>query len=381
MVTVQKCPGYGGDEVRKAAGRVLELLDEAGTPVRPGMKVVLKPNLVMAKKPSDAATTHPSLVQAAAEYLVEKGARVIVADSPGGPFNRTLLQRVYSVTGMAQAAHESGAVLNTDTGSTTVDCPDAMYLKRIELVSAIAQADLVINMPKLKTHGMMVFTGAIKNMVGAVPGIAKADYHLRMSDYDRFADILIDIFLACKPALNIVDAVTCMEGHGPTGGRPRHLGLVIAGTDGFEVDLAALHIMGAKPADTPVTDRIVKRGLCSSEPGDIEITGTGAGFETHPFDMPSLDDLKAVNFLSRGLPGFVAEMFKQHPVFDRELCSGCGRCMEVCPAGIIDMKEGRPYADMSRCIKCFCCQELCPSGAVVIKRSLPAQILFGRMRR
>ena len=130
--------------------------------------------------------------------------------------------------------------MNYDLRVSKINREQSKYIKQLEVLKPLIDADIVINLPKLKTHTMMTFTGAVKNMFGAIAGTAKADMHLRMADYIKFADCLIDIFLSVKPTLNIMDAIDGMEGYGPNNGNPRHIGVLMASTDGFSLDAAAL---------------------------------------------------------------------------------------------------------------------------------------------
>ena len=263
------------------------------------MKVALKPNLVMKKRPGEAATTHPALVHALASMIQEAGGIVTIAESPGGPYTETALRSVYSVCGMEKVARETRLRLNYDLSCIEVDNPSGKYLKKVTVIKPLLGADLVINLPKLKTHGQMVYTGAVKNMFGAVPGGLKAEYHMKMSKYDEFANALIDIFLAAKPALNIMDAVIGMDGRGPTAGNPKQIGLILAGEDAFALDLAALSIINVKPENVPVIRQGIDRGLCPGNLKDVKIIGESIeDVKVRDFVIPGLNSLKDVPFLT-----------------------------------------------------------------------------------
>ncbi|NSW92380.1 MAG: DUF362 domain-containing protein [Firmicutes bacterium] len=375
LVVVERCPDYNDDNVLKVLRKVFESLGGVNKYIKPGMKVVLKPNLVKKKRPEDAATTHPSVVKAVAKLVREVGGIVTIVESPGGLFTISSLRGIYSFCGIEKAALEVGANLNYNLSETVVENPDGKYLKRVTIVKALADADLIINLPKLKTHGQMVYTGAVKNMFGAVPGELKAEYHLRMSQYDEFANALIDIYLSVKPVLNIMDAVVGMDGAGPTAGNPKQIGLIIAGEDGFEVDFTALKLINANPLDIPVINQAVKRRLCPDSFENIEICCEGLdsfedldSFKVENFHMPQLDTLKTIMYYDRGIMKFFINWLKPRPVFQHEKCIGCTECKRVCPAGVISMKNHKPEVDLKGCIRCFCCQELCPEKAVYIKR-------------
>jgi uncharacterized protein (DUF362 family) len=194
--------------------------------VQKGMRIVIKPNLIMMRRPESAAVTHPAFVKALAERLIERGAEVIVGDSPGGPFAEVWLKAVYDGTRMSELKR-SGAILNYNTGVKNVRFPEGKALKDLTVAEFVLGADALISFAKLKTHTFMQYTGAVKNLFGVIPGTLKAEYHQRMSDPRSFANMLVDISEFIKPRLSFIDAVVGMEGNGPSGGTPRHVGALI----------------------------------------------------------------------------------------------------------------------------------------------------------
>jgi ferredoxin len=264
----------------------------------------------------------------------------------------------------------SGAKLNMDISSTEVNNPRGKYLKKLNIIKPLADADLIINLPKLKTHGQMVYTGAVKNMFGAVPGLEKAEYHMRMPKYGDFADALIDIFLSVKPALNIMDAIIGMDGAGPSAGNPKPIGLVLASEDAFALDYAACLIIGTDPINIPMMKQGSLRGLTPTHCKDIEWIGeTLEKVRVGEFHMPQLEHLQAITFFEKGPLKPLLNLITPKPSFDKAKCIGCARCADNCPVRIIKMKDKKPTPDLSKCIRCFCCQELCPVKAVTIRRS------------
>lgn len=384
QVIIKRCSNYNDDNVLKTLKDIFNSLGGIDKYIKPGMKVALKPNLVKKKRPEEAATTHPSIVKAISVLIKEAGGIVSIVESPGGLFTTSSLKAIYSACGIERAAVEAGAALNYDLSEVELENPEGKYLKRVAIVKALADADLIINLPKLKTHGQMVYTGAVKNMFGAVPGELKAEYHFRMSEYDDFADALIDIFLSIKPALNIMDAITGMDGEGPTAGEPKDIGLIIAGEDAFEVDYTALRIINTDPVKVPIIKQGVKRGLCPDNMNLINICGEKIqNIKILDFNIPQLDTLNSIMFLNKGFLKYFMKKLKPKPVFHYESCIGCGECERVCPAGVITMKDKKPELDITGCIRCFCCQELCPRKAVLIKRPaiLDAYIKHRKKRR
>jgi len=376
-VSIVKCDSYDDKKVMQAVMESFRNLGGVEKFIKPGMKVALKANLLMDKPPSSAVTTHPAVVKAVSALAREAGASVLIIDSPGGQYSKGLLKRIYSACGIEEAARETGAELNFDLSQCEVDNPLGKYLKKVTVTRPLIDADLVINLPKLKTHGQMVYTGAVKNMFGAVPGILKAEYHMKMAEYDRFADALIDIFLSVNPALTIMDAVVGMEGHGPSSGNPRKIGVLIASENAFELDMTALNIIGADPMAVPVIRNAVKRRLCPGNFSEIHIAGEDPGsVRIDDFDIPQLNSLRHILFIDNSLFKSFVSKINPKPVFNHGMCTGCSHCARNCPMKIIEMENSRPKANLSKCIRCFCCQELCPQSAITIKRPFIGRCLF-----
>jgi len=377
-ISLVSCKEYEAAALAEALEKTFQNLGGIERFVRQGTKVALKPNLLAPIKPEEACATHPALVKALVLLIQKAGGTATIIDSPGGPYLASYLKQVYAVTGMEKAAQETGAALNYDLSLAEVSNPDAKYLKKLTVLKPLIDADLVINLPKLKTHGQMVYTGAIKNLFGAIPGTEKIRYHMTMPDYGQFADTLIDIFLSVKPGLTIMDAVVGMNGAGPRAGDPKHIGLILAGEDAFALDRAALHVVGVEPKEVPVLKAAIERGLCPQSVNDIEFSGENIEkVRIKDFNVPLHKDMGAVSYGDKGILKFFGDRIKPRPVFLHKNCNGCGECARSCPVKVISLRGGRPEADLSACIRCFCCQELCPRKAVAIKRLPGAVSGFG----
>ncbi|MBO4326432.1 MAG: DUF362 domain-containing protein [Clostridia bacterium] len=378
MIALQSCDNYEYDTVREKVKAVFDTFGGIEKFVQPGAKVVIKPNLIGRKKPEEAATTHPSLVRATAELCVQAGGNVMIAESPGGVYDKAALKSIYRATGIEEAAMAAGAALNFDTSVTKVKNPDGKYLKTVEIITPLADADVVIDLAKLKTHGMMVYTGAVKNMFGAIAGVDKAEYHMKMPDYDSFADTVIDIFLSTKVSFCIIDAVTGMHKDGPTAGDPIDMGLLIGSDNAFEADRAALDIIGAAIDRVPMARTALARGLMQQEIGETDVRGdidlAEARRRASGFVVKYNDSNSRLHF-SDGLLGRALEkLMKPRPVFTK-LCRSCGECARHCPVKAITVEKGkRAKADLDKCIRCYCCQELCPFKAVKIRKTVAATI-------
>lgn len=376
-VSIEKCSDYNIENVINSVKKTFENLGGINKYIKPGMKVLIKPNLVMKKRPEEAATTHPAVIEAVASMVKEAGGEVLIADSPGGLYTEKNINGLYKVCGLKDAANASGASLNFDFSETEIENPEGKYLKKVKVIKPIAEADFIINICKLKTHGQMVYTGAVKNMFGAIHGVLKAEFHVRMSDYNEFANAIIDIYLSTKPKLNIMDAVIGMDGAGPTAGNPKHIGLVLASENAFELDYTAIKIIGANPYDVPIIKEAKNRGLLSGNKADIKIIGESIkNVKVKDFHIPQLENLRTILFFDKGLLKYFMNALKPRPVFNYDLCTGCLECKKNCPAKVITVSNKRPVIELKSCIRCYCCQELCPAKAITIKRPLAARTII-----
>ncbi len=342
-----------------------------------GERVLLKPNMLSAKPPEAAVTTHPALVRVVAELVREAGCEVMIGDSPGLGGFRHVAER----SGIHQAATESSARLVPF--DDTIELQGGGTFRRIAIARAYWEADKVINLPKLKTHEMMTMTCAVKNLFGAVVGTEKAGWHFKAgTSREMFARLLLEIYLLKKPALNIVDGIVAMEGNGPGSGDPLNLGVLLAGGNPVAVDVVAARIAGI-PADLLHIECEARRqGLAGSCWEDIEVIGAQpSDFTGRPFKLPAGLDVQF------GLPRFIKEGLRNHlmarPYALKDRCALCGVCQDACPPGIITIKNSALSIDHGRCIRCWCCRELCPHDAMEVKSGLilKAVSAMGRIRR
>lgn len=373
-VFVELCENYRLDRVTNTLERIFDGLGGINSLVRPGMRVAIKPNLLSAKRPDDAATTHPTVVQAIASLVQKAGGIVTIVDSPGGPYNIPSLKRVYATTGMEEAADATGSLLNFDLKVEKVDNPDGLVVKTLKILKPLRDADLIINVAKLKTHRFMVYTGAVKNMFGSVAGLEKADYHLRLDQSDKFADCLIDIYLATRPSINIIDSIIGMEGEGPGSGVPKYLGVLIGSRSGFAADLAALNLINVDYRQVPVMKRAEERKLF--RPDEVVFEGIDiSSVRCEDFDVPALVN-PASQTLGGKLLGFIEKVFRPKPEIDKQKCVTCGKCIQVCPPKAIHRsQDNKVTIDYGKCISCFCCHEFCPENAVRIRKNVARRIL------
>lgn len=329
-----------------------------------GRRVMLKPNLVSKNPVERAATTHPAMVEAAAEWLAGWGARVTVAESPGGPYNKLLLRDMYQAAGFVPGVLAVGGEMNEDTAQGELHAPHGRECKKFAVIAPFLQADLVVNLCRVKTHGLTTLTCGVKNLFGLIPGTLKVEMHARYPDPKQFGNMLIDL---CQAALErvkvytIADGIVAMEGNGPTGGTPRKMNFVLAGWNPFALDLVAADILGFR-GQVDMVEKAAIRKLCPGSIAEIQLMGEDwKRFAVRDFQRPDAH----VSKLLCHLPGFL----KPRPQMIHSACRGCGRCRSCCPQKAIQISKGKAKIDLRNCIRCFCCQELCPYQAVRVQTS------------
>ncbi len=374
MPALVPCRDYAPETVRAALEAAVEAAGGLDW-VRPGMRIGIKLNLCAARKPEAAATTHPAAAAELTKLLRARGAEVVLGDSPGGPFLPPLMHRLYEATGL-DLCREAGGTLNEDFGYTEAEYPEGKSLRRFAYVDWLRSCDAVINFCKLKSHGLMGMTAAVKNLYGVIPGTYKSEYHYLHENPMSFADMLIDLNEYVKPRLHLCDAVEIMEGNGPTAGTPRHLGLILAGRDPYRLDRLCAALLGIGEKEIPYLEAAKRRGLLAPE--EAALTAMAAPYALKDFRRSgataswfarSEDDRGLKKLAKAGM----AALFRSRPEVGKD-CIGCGKCAGDCPASAITIRKGRAQIRRKKCIRCFCCQEFCPTGAMKVRRSAAARI-------
>ena len=372
-VAIVRCADYGEETCERALREVLVPFGGLDW-VRPGMRVVIKANLVSAMKPEKAATTHPALLAALTRMLRERGANVVIGDSPGGTFAAPHLNAVYRVCGLSEA-EAAGAELNRDFSQKEADLPEAHTAKHITYTGYLDGADAIISFCKLKSHGMLSLSAATKNLFGAIPGIIKPEYHYRYPDPMDFADMLIDLNEFFRPKLYLVDAVQTMEGNGPTAGTPKYMGALLAGTNPHKIDLLCAKLIGLEAKNVPTLRAAQERGLTPASAEELEISGDAEEFVCKDFVTVQKGTGTDFGAQKGKLLGAAAKtVLRARPKLKRSRCVGCGVCRNTCPAHAIVIEKGKAKIDRRICIRCFCCQEFCPKGAMRVHRTWVARI-------
>ncbi|SFH72788.1 Uncharacterized conserved protein, DUF362 family [Tindallia magadiensis] len=372
-VVMRECPDYTPDIVKAKLKESLDALGGLEKWIKPGERVFLKVNLLTGKEPKEAVTTHPQLVKALTELLMEIGALVTLGDSPAGPFLQGRMKKIYQLTGMTAVAKETGASLNWNLEPDSVYFSEGYRLKDFYVMKAINETDHIINVSKMKTHSMTMMTGAVKNMFGIMPGLKKAELYFRFTDPVEFGHAMVDICEYASPILSIMDGIEAMEGAGPSAGDVVKNGLILVSEDPYSLDIVASEHMGITPDSVPTLKAARQRNLCQSLEKVKLDTSAGEG-TPKSFKLP---DTREPDFLEKyGRWPVVGSIFKQisrkhlrpKPVVNPKKCTKCKECYTICPAEAIDMMEKVPGFRYDKCIRCYCCQEVCPEKAIWIFR-------------
>ena len=363
-VHITKCADYNAAEVKNAVQEAVDAV--GGMPVRAGDKVILKPNLLTTKNPDRAVTTHPAMVAAAAEMVMDCGGKVTIGDSPSGSPGES----IWKATGLDEVIERLGLEKVNFTNSGTVE--GEIRGNNYFFARPAVECDLLINLPKLKTHALTMFTGGVKNLYGCLPGFQKGNWHRRAPKNDQFSQVVVDVFSKFQPRLNIMDGIVAMEGDGPSNGKPKHLGVILASDNAPALDRIAAQIIGFQPEEILTTRYAELRGFtCPAE----QILLSGAGIDAvrpESFALPRDRYLRMIPELAHEILG---KVIWTKPEVKAELCIECGDCVANCPVEAMAMNGAPPEIDYKLCIKCYCCDEICPEGAIDKKMSWLAKKL------
>ncbi len=388
-VAIERGVTYDSHQLSHSLDLLLDNLGGLSKYVSPGDRVLLKVNLLSPKKPERAVTTHPEIVKVLCGKITELGGIPTVGDSAGGISpKRDRTSDALRISGIQQAAEEAGGeIVNFDqAGAQKVSNKgDLTDESDLYIAKPVLEADTVINLPKLKTHGLTFFTGAVKNMYGAIPGAKKREYHGVFPDREGFSKLLCDIYQTTKPHLTIMDGVWAMEGNGPSAGKRKDLGLLLAGQDGVALDAVAAQIIGFQPMQVPSTRIAHQNGLGQGVTDNIQICGEDSDlsfYRVNGFQLPLTS--RALDHIPSGLIRFAMNQMKTVPRINQQICTKCGICHKSCPVDAI-VKEtdeaGQWFYKICHgsCIDCLCCHELCPEEAVGLDRkSLLGRVFFGK---
>ncbi|UCE51794.1 MAG: DUF362 domain-containing protein [Desulfobacterales bacterium] len=344
------------ENVHQAVDRVFERF-----PMKlKGKRILIKPNVLRASKAEEGIVTHPAVLRAVVEK-VEKmhPASIVVGDNPGA-FSYGANEESFKKTGLMEAS--VGYYQNIGSDSQKVDFnPD--FLSTVSLSRVVMEVDIIISLPKFKTHGLTVISGAIKNSYGFLPGAQKAKLHKVAGRPERFHEMLIDVFRLRVPDLFLVDAVVGMEGNGPASPELRNIGLILASDNAVAMDAVIAAMMGCEPDRLRFLQKAKEIGLGDYDLSTIEVIGELK--QLLGFKLPPLGGEASIN--NKALRTRLHDLTLLLPQADPELCTGCGTCVDQCAALALSMNDNLPQVDADTCITCFCCQEICPEKAITLK--------------
>jgi uncharacterized protein (DUF362 family)/NAD-dependent dihydropyrimidine dehydrogenase PreA subunit len=370
IVSIKRVADYQAERVQSVMRECLEPLGGMQAVVKPGQTVLIKPNLLGGFPVDQAVTTHPAVVRAAILLTQEAGGRVWVGDSPG----MGTLERVAAGCGLAPVLAETGAQLVDLSTPDEFEAPDNVVAKRITLAKALREVDVLISLPKLKTHAQMTLTAALKNQYGLVPGTLKSQWHFRLERPEWLAALILDINRVARPALALMDAVIAMEGLGPSAGKPRWIGALLASRDLAAVDTMACHLIGLDPLRVPTLAAARKQHWGATALEDITIVGD----DWRPMRVPDFKKIEQTIDLLRQVPlpqpmlRWIRRQWTARPRIIDGRCTQCGICEDGCPVSPAAIHPGLKPAQRiedDRCIRCYCCHEFCPAHAIDLKQT------------
>jgi uncharacterized protein (DUF362 family)/Pyruvate/2-oxoacid:ferredoxin oxidoreductase delta subunit len=333
--------------------QLFEMLENMGGQlIEKNSRVVVKPNLLAPASPQRAMLTHPMVVKGVVEYVLDRGAKVQISDSPAmGTF-----QKVLNESGIREAVEGLDVTFKEFKESITVDIGEPF--RKIEIARDALEADVLINLPKLKTHSQMLLTLGVKNLFGCIVGFRKPQWHLRAGvEREVFATLLVRIYQALKPKFTILDGILAMEGEGPgRGGRPKELGILLGSVDAAALDVVVCRLLGLSE-DVLLTNKMARVLDLLDEP--VEFTGDRIAI--NDFRLPVM---APVVFGPRFSHAFLRRHLIQRPRVVESSCKSCRDCERYCPAGAIASKRQEIFIDYEKCIRCYCCLEVCPHGAI-----------------
>jgi uncharacterized protein (DUF362 family)/Pyruvate/2-oxoacid:ferredoxin oxidoreductase delta subunit len=372
-VSIVKCENYDNDKVLSGLRRSIDLIGGIQNFVRKNNRVLVKPNLLYGKIPEKAVTTHPSILRGMIQIVREAGGIPFIGDSP----SVGSLMKTAEKAGIKAVADEMKCPLVEFDKPVLPSKGGGKIFKQLQIDQTVLEADVIINLPKFKTHSLTLLTLGVKNLFGCIPGSRKALWHLKAGeDRKTFAQILLDIYQTIRPSLTILDGIVGMEGNGPNSGRPIPLGLILASGNSLSLDQVACDLLGISRKSL-LTNRVaLEWGMVKDE---IEVLGERVeDVKISNFQFPTLSqpDWNMPRFLRKALNNALTSK----PVIEEKICNACDRCEEICPPKALAKKGKDLVFDYGKCIRCFCCLEVCPEGAISIKPGWALKLIGKRLR-
>lgn len=369
-----RCSTYDDELVYNTIAKLFELVPP---PDVRGKTLLLKPNILQPKSADYMICTHPVVVGAVVKHFVERGAKtVLVGESPATSSSLGAAK----ASGIYEAVQKAGGTWVNFDKAREFTCGDCALVKSFNFAEPFFDADMIITLPKLKTHQLLSYTGAMKNLFGLMIGLQKAETHFRFPNPKDFAAFLTDINVASKPVYAIMDGIVAMEGHGPASGNPHAVGVLGASCNVLALDWVCSSLIGYNPHTILNLEDALARGIWGSNPQ--EFVTLGDDFESlKPKDFKLVKNPRSTAFLKPELPKWIHRLsffiFSKYPTFSNKKCIRCGQCAKICPphALCLDLstdgtKNKTPRLNKDACIHCYCCHEVCPVDAIKLRHLL-----------
>jgi len=373
-VVIMRCDTYADDQVIAAIQKGFDMLGGISMFAKPGERIVMKPNILIGTDPDKGVTTHPAVFRAVGRLLKDAGASVLYGDSPSFGKAEPNLKK----SGLKEVGDELGFVVADFDSGRAVSHKDALLVKKFVVANGVLDSDGLVSLPKFKTHGLLRFTGAVKNQFGCIPGLLKSQYHVKLPDPYDFATMLVDLNTLIKPRLYIMDGIVAMEGNGPRSGRLKRLNVLLLSNDPIALDATACRIAYLDPEIVPTSRPGEKAGLGTYHIENIELMGEAIeSFVDKSFEVNRTPPMSNSGGRFRV---FLKNRITQRPVIDKAKCTCCGTCITMCSVQpkAVDWYKGDesrpPRYDYDRCVRCYCCQETCPEGAIYLGTPLLGRI-------
>jgi len=373
-VIVIRCDTYADDQVLTAIQKGVDMLGGISVFAKLGERIVMKPNILIGTEPDKGVTTHPAVFRAVGKLLKDAGVSVSYGDSPCFGKSEPNLRK----SGIKEVGDELGFVVADFDSGRPVSHKDALLMKKFVVANGVLDSDGLVSLPKLKTHGLVRFTGAVKDQFGCVPGLLKSQYHVKLPDPYDFATMLVDLNTLIKPRLYVMDGIVAMEGNGPRGGKLKRLNVLLLSSDPIALDATACRIAYIDPEIVPTSKPGEKAGLGTYHVENIELIGEALeSFIDTSFEINRTPPMPSSGGRFRV---FLKNRITQRPVIDKVKCTCCGTCITMCSVQpkAVDWYKGDmsrpPRYDYNLCIRCYCCQETCPEGAIYLSSPLLARI-------
>jgi uncharacterized protein (DUF362 family)/Pyruvate/2-oxoacid:ferredoxin oxidoreductase delta subunit len=374
IVSITRADDYDFNKIYEAVDKCIRLIGGLDGIIKRGDKVFIKINHLSPASPAERGiVTHPLFLQAILEFLKKHGVIITVGDDIDSD-----TRDGFSVSGIRQICQTAGIKLINlrEEGFTETKCNgvllDKVYLSRVTL-----EADVIINLPRLKTHSFTIFTGGIKNMFGTIPTGQRRKFHYEFRRNEDFSQMLTDVFSAIKPNLTIMDGIMAMEGEGPASGNLRKLGIILASKDTVAIDTIAGKIIGLEPSNVLTTKYACEKGLGVGDPQHIEVVGESIeDVAVSDFKLPTINSGVLVSRMPPFLSKILLNQTTVKPVVVEYQCTGCSECERICTAGAISLTDKKAKINRDACISCMCCHEVCRFNAIILRRPVAGRFIM-----